>query len=247
MSLRIKAFAIHVFLSASVISVFLCFALFIWYPFPYDYFYSPLDVLKIVLLVDLVIGPLFTLIIYDIKKSKNELRRDLSIVAIIQIIAFVWGVHVTYSSRPVFLVFSNQDFYIFAKDDVDLTLLKDKTLLPAFWEGAQKVYVKPPKDSDELTELYSEYYSGEKPMIESRLDRYLPLKKGFDYITQFSIDMTKANKETPEWAALQTFLQKTGKPLSHYVLFPVNGTNKKAILVFERASGKIVNMLEYDY
>jgi len=246
MSLRIKAFAIHVFLSASVISIFLCFALFIWYPFPYDYFYSPFDVLKIVLLVDLVIGPLLTLIIYDIKKSKNELRRDLSIVALIQIIAFVWGVHVTYASRPVFLAFSNQDFYIFAKEDVDLTLLKDKTLFPAFWEGAKKVYVNPPKDSDELTELYREYYSGEKPEIELRLDRYLPLHRGFDYITQFSIDMSKADENTSEWATLEKFLQKTGKPLSHYVLFPVNGTNKKATLVFERETGKMVNMIKLD-
>jgi len=246
MSLRIKAFAIHLLLSVSVISIFLCFALFVWYPSPFDYFYSPFDVLKIVLLVDLVIGPLFTLIIYDIKKSKNELRRDLSVVALIQIVAFVWGVHVTYDSRPVFLAFSNYDFYIYAKDDVDLTLLKDRGLLPAFWEGVQKVYVKPPKDSDELTELYNEYYSGEKPEIELRLDRYLPLKKGFDYITQFSMDMSKADKNTSEWATLEKFLQKTGKPLSHYVLFPANGTNKKATLVFERETGKMVNMITLD-
>lgn len=246
MSPRIKAFSIHVLISASVISLFLCFALLIWYPFPFDYFYSPFDVLKIVLVVDLIVGPLFTLIVYDIKKSKRELRRDLSVVVLIQVIAFVWGVHVTYVSRPIFLVFSNQDFYVFAKDDVDLTLLKDETLLPAFWKGVQQVYVKPPKDSDELTELYREYYDGEKPEIALRLDRYLALRKEFDYIAQFSIDMSKADKNTSEWVVLEKFLQKTHRPLSYYVFFPVNGTNKKATLVFERETGKMVNMIKFD-
>ncbi len=246
MNLRIKAFTVHLLISASVISIFLYFALMIWYPYPFDYFYSPLGVLSIVLLVDLIIGPLLTLIVYDIKKSKNELRRDLSIVVLIQIVAFVWGVNVTYASRPVFLVFSNQDFYVLAKGDIDLTLLKDEELMPAFWEGAQKVYVKPPKDSDELTELYREYYWGEKPQIALRLDRYLPLDKGFDYITQFSIDMSEVNKNSSDKVLLDTFLKEAGNQLSHYVFFPVNGTSKKAILVFERETGKMVSLIKYD-
>jgi len=246
MNLRLKAFAIHLLISASIVSIFFYFALLVWYPDPYDYFYSSFNILKIVLLVDLIIGPLLTLIIYDIKKSRNELRRDLSIVALIQILAFAWGVHVTYDSRPVFLVFSNKDFYVLAKGDVDLALLKDNALMPAFWEETKMVYVKPPKDSEELTALYKDYLMGEKPQIALRLDRYLPLTEGFDYITQFSIDISEVKKNASKKLELDKFLKARDNQLSNYVFFPVNGTNKKATLVFERETGKMVTMIEFE-
>jgi len=134
---------------------------------------------------------------------------------------------------------------VLAKGDVDLALLKDNALMPAFWEETKMVYVKPPKDSDELTALYKEFFMGEKPQIALRLDRYLPLTEGFDYITQFSIDISEVKKNASKKLELDNFLKARDKPLSDYVFFPVNGTNKKATLVFERETGKMVTMIEF--
>ncbi|VAW56104.1 hypothetical protein MNBD_GAMMA07-2790 [hydrothermal vent metagenome] len=240
---RIKAFSIHLLLSVSAISVFLYFVYFIWYPFPFDYFYTPFDVLKIVLGVDLVLGPLLTLVLYDIKKQKSELRKDIAIVVLIQLMAFMWGVHVTYSTRPVFLIFSNAKFYMFAKDELDLTLLKRQEMQPKFWKTAAYVYLDPPKDKKELERLYDEFERGEKPYYRRRTERYLPLAEGFKSLTQYSINMDNAIKDKTNKQKIDNFLANKSGSIDQYVFFMSIGANKVATLVFNRETGKLEGVM----
>jgi hypothetical protein len=55
---------------------------------------------------DLVLGPLISLVIYNSRKSRRKLVFDYVVVAILQIGALVYGVHVLADSRPVFVAFS---------------------------------------------------------------------------------------------------------------------------------------------
>jgi len=192
---RVKAFLIHFLMSVSIISVFLYFVYFIWYPSPFDYFYKPFDVLKIVLSVDLVLGPLLTFVLFDIKKKTSTLRKDIAIVVLIQISAFMWGVHVTYSTRPVFLIFSDDTFYLFSQDDLDLKVLKRKDMLPKFWKTAAYAYLDPPKNKQELEKMYDEFEHEGKPYYMRRTERYLPLEEGFDSIVKYSINIDMVLKD----------------------------------------------------
>jgi len=240
---RIKAFLIHLLLSVSVVSVFLYFVYFIWYPFPFDYFYTPFDVLKIVLGVDLVLGPLLTLVLYDIKKKKSELRKDISIVVLVQIVAFIWGAHVTYSTRPIFLIFSNYTFHMFAEDDLDLTVLKRKKLAPKFWKTAAYAYLDPPKNSEELKRMYHEFKHEGKPYFMRRTERYLPLSEGFNSIIKFSINIDDAMKNENKKKIINDFLGDKIETVDHYVFFTVIGANKPATIVFNRATGQFENII----
>ena len=244
---RLKAFAAHFLISAAIISIFICFVLFIWYPYPFDYFYSPWDVIKIVLGVDLVVGPLLTLVIYDIKKPISELRRDIAIIILFQLSAFIWGVNVTYNSRPVFLIFSDDTFYMFSRDELDVSALKRKELEPVFWRPASQAYLDPPKSSEELTQLYREYFMEGKPELTIRTDRYLPLKEGFESIIPFSIDVENIITDAQLKQKLVDFIQHNGGELSQYVFFPVKGTSKTATLVFRRTGGELVGLIEVDF
>jgi len=241
---RIKAFLIHFFISVCVISVFIYFVLFVWYPFPFDYFYSPFDVLKIVLGVDLIIGPLLTLVLYDIKKKAAELTMDISLVVLLQLVAFSWGVHVTYTARPVILVFANDTFYMFSSDELDTEALKRKELKPVFWKPPQLAVLDPPKSAEELTQLFREYFVEGKPELTIRTDRYLPLREGFDHAIQFSINIDETVKDNQKKQIVDNFLENMDGDLSQYVFFPVKGTSKSATLVLTRKGGEITGLME---
>ena len=86
---RWTAFAIH--LTGSAIA-FLLLAFTIrqlWYPGVLFFTEGGLEGLKLIAGVDIIIGPLLTLIVYNIQK--RELRRDLAIIGIFQALCFAGG------------------------------------------------------------------------------------------------------------------------------------------------------------
>jgi hypothetical protein len=59
----------------------------------------------LVVLVDLICGPLLTLVLVSPQKSPRERWLDLSLVGVIQVVALGYGLWSVYSARPVALVF----------------------------------------------------------------------------------------------------------------------------------------------
>lgn len=109
---RLKAFGIH-FLSSLAVALIigLSFKL-IYYP---DFYFEVMDGWRLLLLligVDVVMGPLLTLVIYNPKKTKKELRRDISFVVVLQVAALIYGLHIASIARPVYTVFDGERFRI---------------------------------------------------------------------------------------------------------------------------------------
>jgi len=99
---RWKASAIHLSMSLIVVAALLAVILLRWYPgilFSVD---GGLVGLQIVIGVDLVLGPLLTLVVF--KAGKPGLRFDLSCIAIAQISCLAAGVWIVYKERPIALV-----------------------------------------------------------------------------------------------------------------------------------------------
>ncbi len=100
---KFKAFGIHFLTSLTLVSLLIAVTLWVWYP---HYFANASGVwraLGTVILVDVVLGPLMTLILY--KKGKPGLLFDLSLVAVLQIVALAWAVWMLYAQRPVLVVY----------------------------------------------------------------------------------------------------------------------------------------------
>jgi hypothetical protein len=65
--------------------------------------------------IDLIVGPLLTLLVY--KHGKKTLRMDLTVIAVIQAIFLSMGLYTIFQSRPVFLVASSKMFdLVFANE-----------------------------------------------------------------------------------------------------------------------------------
>lgn len=118
---RFRAAGYHLFISAllAVCSATLVFGL--WYPSYLSYASGVTAIFFILLAVDVTLGPLITLIIFN--TQKKELKRDLAIIGLIQLAALVYGMNTVFVARPVFVAYNNQRFdLVFANEIAEKNL-----------------------------------------------------------------------------------------------------------------------------
>jgi hypothetical protein len=113
---RLRAAAIHLALSAAVAGAVLALVFLAWYPPPLASLLGVDVVLLIVLGVDVVLGPLFTLIVFD--RRKKRLAWDIATIAALQLAALVYGVWTIHQGRPAFVVLVKDRFEVVAPSEL---------------------------------------------------------------------------------------------------------------------------------
>ena len=135
MKTRQKAAGIHLVVSITIALIIgLVFSL-VYFP---GYYFSAFDGWRrffLIVGVDVVLGPLLTLVIFNTKKPRTELIRDVSIIALIQICALVYGLYVFTATRPVYTVY----------DGRILTFTSANEYVPEAFESAPETYRTLPK------------------------------------------------------------------------------------------------------
>ncbi|NMM78961.1 hypothetical protein B2J89_20175 [Acidovorax sp. SRB_24] len=113
------AAALHFVLSAAVagLTAFLVFGF--WFPGSLRELVGGAELFWLVVGVDLVCGPLLTLVMFNPIKSRAELRRDLALVAVIQLLALGYGIQTLSYARPVALVHEVDRFRVIGFADLD--------------------------------------------------------------------------------------------------------------------------------
>ena len=153
---RYQAFTIHLGISLAIFIGALWILYSFWYP---GFLFSAdggWDGVEILIGVDLVIGPLLTLIVY--KPGKPQLKLDLSIIALIQGICLAAGLWIIYSQRPILIVYVDGQFYSmsskpFKEANVDLPDLSQFPGSEPKW-----VMVDIPEDVFEQSDLRNSYW-----------------------------------------------------------------------------------------
>ncbi|MDY7538769.1 TfpX/TfpZ family type IV pilin accessory protein [Undibacterium sp. 5I1] len=109
----------HLVLSALIAAAVTGIVLFLWFPWPYSEICGGLSLLYILISVDVILGPLLTFVVFDVKKNKRHLARDLIVIVIIQMMGLGYGVMTIFSARPVALVFTSKYFRVVTSFEVD--------------------------------------------------------------------------------------------------------------------------------
>ncbi|WP_183495094.1 MULTISPECIES: pilus assembly protein [unclassified Roseateles] len=86
--------------------------LLVWYPWPYRVISGGEHLLFLVMGVDIVMGPLITLAIFDPRKPMRVLKRDLIVIVALQIAALFYGLHTVYVARPIALALEGSRFRV---------------------------------------------------------------------------------------------------------------------------------------
>ena len=90
-----------------------------WFPDALRHLAGGADLFWLIVGVDVVCGPLLTLVIFNPAKPRAELARDLALVAAIQLLALGYGVHTLSYARPVAVVYEVDRFRVVSFADVD--------------------------------------------------------------------------------------------------------------------------------
>lgn len=152
---RIKAAAFHFILTLLVTSIVASLVLFIWFPQPFAKMVGGEKLLSLIVISDIVLGPVISLIIFNKEKPRRELITDYVIVGIIQLGALLYGVFAVSVSRPVFVTFLIDRFEVVTPlqlSDVDLARGEGAYAQPS-WLGPKLVYVALPSDVAEHNRL----------------------------------------------------------------------------------------------
>lgn len=89
-----------------------------WFPQPYREISGGLALFVLMLGVDVVCGPLLTLLLLHPAKSRKALAVDIALIACVQLGALAYGLHVLSQARPLAVVFEVDRFRVVAMADI---------------------------------------------------------------------------------------------------------------------------------
>lgn len=241
---RFYVFGIHVLVSAVIFCLIFYILVKLWYPGVFFTTDGGLKGLKLIALVDLVVGPTLTLILY--KKGKKGLKTDMTIICVLQVAFLVYGIWVMYSHRPAALVFYIDTFYSmgiekYKRQDGGL----EKIALAA-GQFPGYVAVKTPDDWDELR-LIRRKTTAKGEALFAQAEYYVSLKSYQKEVFQSARDITGFLGEHPEEKARMTeWLAKKNKNIGDFFYIPVVSRFKNTVLAIDPQSGDIEGCVDID-
>ena len=174
-----KAAFVHFLGSICVASVAALLVLWVWYPHPYGLLSGGRHLFLLLMGVDVVCGPLLTLVLFNPTKPRRELLTDMALVVCIQLAALAYGLYTAQEARPLFLVHEVDRFRVVTAGDygdVDVRGAIGRLaapLRPHLLRGPVTVGIREPKDAQEHQQVLMESVSGGRDYAQ-RPEFYLP-------------------------------------------------------------------------
>ena len=151
---RARAAGVHLLISAAVAAAAAAVVFGIWFPGIYRQVAGGRDLFILVTSVDIVLGPLLTFAVFNLKKGWPHLRRDLAVIGAIQLAALVYGLVTVYGARPVAMVFESDRFRVVTVAQVEMEELPQAR--PEYRQlpltGPWLLGARPPKGGEEANE-----------------------------------------------------------------------------------------------
>lgn len=138
------------------------------YPPPYRAMLGVGSIFLLVLAVDVVCGPLLTLIVASPRKSRRERWLDFGLIGVIQALALAYGLHSVWVARPAVLAFEVDRLVVVTANEVDVADLPNAP--PALrrlpWWGVQQVGTRRAASSAEMLESVERGLAGWSPATQ---------------------------------------------------------------------------------
>ena len=98
---RWQAAGTHLLICIAIAATVIAVMLGVWYPGPLFEAAGGTGMLYILVGVDVILGPLLTLIVF--KSGKRGMKFDLTAIGLVQVAALIYGAHIVYLARPAFI------------------------------------------------------------------------------------------------------------------------------------------------
>lgn len=146
---RYKASSAHLGISIVIAGIVYIAVRYLWYPGALFDVAGGLQLLVLIIVVDVILGPLITLIVF--KPGKPGLKFDLAFIGVVQLTALAYGLWSIAESRPVFLTFVKDRFELVRAGELEEADLA--AAAPGFgslpWFGYRLAGARLPRDPKE--------------------------------------------------------------------------------------------------
>jgi len=240
---RWKASLIHLALSAVIYVALLYLIVFLWYPQPYFAADGGWQGVQLITGVDLVLGPLLTLIVF--KSGKPGLRRDLTLIGLVQTVALVWGTWLVYDQRIAMVAYADGTFYTLNSSQLRAAGGQAPEVALQSSSTPPYAYVRLPAEKRERQDFRLQaLFSGKA--IHQFGERYETLgEKNLAEVLKDGVVIGKytavseQNREN-----LERFLVRHGGAAQDYVFLPLRCRYQQLLLALRRTDGSVVDTLD---
>ena len=241
---RWKAFAIHLACSILALGGVLAALVWIWYPPPLFAASGVQQFASIFVAVDMVIGPLLTLVIY--RHGKRGLRFDLACIGLAQFLAFLYGLNVVRETRPVYFVASEDRITMMTANMLDPA---DRSNAPPEyrsdpWLWTKLVAVVEPENPVEfggrLTRTLNTGYPPEA--TPHYYEPYDNIRNDLLTTAKPVADLARAGDEAK--TTLDRFLAKHRRDVASLVFVPFHAPDKTLSAALDVESGDLIGLID---
>jgi len=180
---KLSAFLTHLGISFLIFLIVLYVIIFHWYPPPFFTSDGGWQGIRIIAAVDLVLGPVLTLIVF--KPGKPGLKFDLTVIGLTQLAALGWGIWAVHFERPIAAVYAEGAFH-----SITANVLKNQGLfgdkLKPFGDTTPVwIFSNLPEDPDKMQELrlltlqlarpmhwFADFYTPINPLAIEKINKH---------------------------------------------------------------------------
>lgn len=239
MTPRIKFFLVHIITSVIIAFLLTLLVFFIWYPSPLATAVGVTHIFLMLLVIDVILGPLLGLLVY--KEGKKTLKFDLSVIILIQIAALCYGIFSIEQGRPAWLVYNVDRFELVRKNE-----LVDTNIQQARPQFQQPSWFKPQYAATEFAkdiqqrndEMFAEVLGGIS--IAQRPERYVELTQAKTQIQQRALPLKELEQYNPK-----TDVEKT---LAKYpkadAWLPLKANAVDMVVLVNKESASIIKIVD---
>lgn len=242
---RWKASGFHFAISFAVLASLFTIILFRWYPPALFGMAKAGPLLAVLAGVDLVLGPLLTLIIY--RPGKRGLKFDLVVIAILQVAALTFGLHTVWQSRPAYIVATTDRFHLVFANEIDEASAAKAApdYRDAPWLGPRQVAAPLPEEPKARMEAMIEAMAGLEIQLQPSKYRPYPGPNRDPMSAAISIKDALALAPADSRTALERIASRHGNQ-GTLALLPLKSTRGSAGVLVERDNGAIVDFIGID-
>lgn len=219
---RLRAALVRLALSVAVAAAVAVPVLLVWFPHPLGDISGGYDLFLMVLGVDVVLGPVLIFAVYDRTKPPAALRRDLIVVALIQLAGLAYGLWTVHQARPVHVVFEYDRFRVVHRAEIPE---ESESLVPAGLELAPFgrptfLALRPFRNADEQGEYTMMALSGIP--LSARPELWQSYEVGRPEVLRAARPAAQLKQRFPQQAAeIDAVLRASGRDASQAVYLPL--------------------------
>lgn len=244
---RLRAALIHLALSALVAAACAALVFGLWYPTPFRQISGGDELFLLIVAVDVVIGPLITLAVFDMRKPRNTLVRDLAVVAALQLAALGYGVYTLAQARPVVLALEGARLRVLRAVELDTEALgkAPEGLRRLPWAGRLVVAAEAPTDAGEQLKAIEMAFAGVD--IGARPELWMPPERTASALAGTMLPLERLTTRHPgRERDLAEAVAATGRAATELGYLPLLSRRSDWVALVDRHTGAIVGYAPFD-